>query len=140
MANIRISNKARQHVRDLLANYNELKKENSDLRQMILYPFQEDDENVGGGKSSKPVFEAEEKAIKLASHEQIKFRSLAIKVIADVLARSTDEAQKIIELKYFSKEPMSWVAIAENVDGYTEDGCRKIERKIVDLIAQRLGW
>jgi len=139
-AHVQIRNKARQHVRELLKNYNLLKSENEALREMIMNPHRESDDNIGGGKSSVAMFEVEEKAIKLASHEQIKFRSIALAVIDKVLAESSDHAQRIIELKYFSNEPKSWVAVAHEIEGYSEDGCRKIEKRVVDRIAQRLGW
>ena len=139
-ANVQIRNKARQHVRELLANYSLLKSENEAIREMIMNPHRESDDNIGGGKSSIAMFEVEEKAIKLASHEQIKFRSIALAVIDKVLAESSDQAQRIIELKYFSNEPKSWVAVAHEIEGYSEDGCRKIEKRVVDRIAQRLGW
>ncbi|MBO0423844.1 hypothetical protein [Enterococcus plantarum] len=140
MSKVKISIKARQHVRDLLTNYNELKSEMQELRESIMHPHRESDQNVGGGKSSLPIFEVEEKAIKLATNEQISFRAKALVVIDGVLSRSSDEAQQIIELKYFAKEPLSWVAISTKIEGYSEDGCRKIERKIVDRIAEQLGW
>lgn len=141
MSKVKISPKARQHVRYLLSNYNELKDEIKELRESIMNPHQEDsDENVGGGRSTVQNFEVEEKAIRLASHEQIIFRAKAVAVIDDVLAHCSDRAQQIIELKYFSTEPHSWIKISYKVDGYSEDGCRKIERRIVDRIASRLGW
>jgi RinA family phage transcriptional activator len=140
LSRVKISVKARQHVRDLLVNYNELKEEMQELRTSIMIPHRESDENIGGGKSSLAVFEVEEKAIKLATNEQISFRAKALAAIDNVLSKSSDEAQQIIELKYFAKDPLSWVAISHKIEGYSEDGCRKIERKIVDRIAEKLGW
>lgn len=141
MVNVKINIKARQHVRELLKEYNQLKQEQKFLREAIMNPYHEgSDENVGGGRSTRTSFDVEDKAIKLASHAQLKFRAQAVYTIDSVLAKSSDEAQRIIELKYFAKEPCSWVKIAENVEGYSEDSCRKIERKVVDVIAQTLGW
>lgn len=98
------------------------------------------DANTGGGRSSLTVFESE-KAIQLASHEQIAFRAKAIQVIDDVMANSSDQAQMIIELKYFGNKPMSWIAISNHEEiGYSQDSCRKIERAIVDRIGRNLGW
>lgn len=142
MVTVRINTKARQHVRELLMNYKQTQKEVEELRQGIMNPHRETDENYGGGKSSLPLFEVEEKAIKLATNKQILFRAQAMAVIDDVLAHSSDQAQRIIELKYFgdTDKPKSWVAIAERVNGYSEDGCRKVERRVVDRIARQLGW
>lgn len=140
MDKIKISNRSRQHVRELLYKYAEMKSDIAAIRESILYPYKQEDENIGGGKSSFPIFESD-KAIKLASHSQIEFRAKAISAIDHVLGQANDEAQKIIELKYFSKDPHSWVSISQHEDiNYTEDGCRKVERKIVDTIAQKLGW
>lgn len=137
---LKISNKARQHVRELLVEYKTIQRDIDDLRESIMNPHIETDENQGGGRSSFSVFESD-KVIKIVSHEQIQFRSKAIKVIESVLSKSTDNAQMIIELKYFREEPLSWVAISQ-YDGvnYEEDNCRKIERKLVDEIAKKLGW
>lgn len=137
---MKINAKARQHVRELLGDYNDLKADLKELREGIMFPHSESDGNVGGGKSSLNVFEVEEKAIKLATNEQIIFRAKALKIIEDVIASSSDEAQKIIELKYFAKKPKSWISISREVGSYSEDGCRKIERKLVDRIAEKLGW
>ncbi|MDH6364654.1 RinA family phage transcriptional activator [Enterococcus sp. PF1-24] len=137
---IKISNKARQHVREILSKYNEINAEIQEIRQSILYPHRTTDENIGGGKSSFLHFETEEKAIKLATNRQIKFRSEVIYVIDTILDKCSEEAQQIIKAKYFCKESPSWVKIAGQVAGYSEESCRKIERKIVDLIAEELGW
>lgn len=146
MVTVKVNLKARQHVRDLLSNYKTMEQEINEIRQSIMTPYQETDENYGGGKSSLPVFEVEEKAIKLATNKQIRFRSQVLAVIENVLANSSDHAQQIIELRYFTTdskgEPLklSWVKIAETVGGYSVDGCRKIEKAVCDRIAQQLGW
>lgn len=147
MVTVRINTKARQHVRELLMNYKQTQKEVEELRQGIMNPYRETDENYGGGKSSLPLFEVEEKAIKLATNKQILFRAHAIAVIDDVLNHSSDFAQRIIELKYFTavdsngnQKTQSWVAVANQVEGYSVDGCRKIEKHVCDRIAQQLGW
>ncbi|MBS7578442.1 hypothetical protein HOY36_13070, partial [Enterococcus sp. MMGLQ5-2] len=78
---------------------------------------------------------------KIVSHEQIIFRGQFLRIAEKVLSQSSDEAQRIIELRYFIDEPYSWVKIAsiDNI-GYTEDGCRKVDRAICDKIAKILGW
>lgn len=137
---LKISNKARQHVRELLYEYKTIQSDIEGLRESIMNPYREIDENQGGGRSSFTTFESD-KVIKIVSHEQIQFRTKAIKVIESVLSNSSDSAQMIIELKYFREEPLSWVAISQyDGVGYEEDNCRKIDRKIVDEIAKRLGW
>lgn len=140
MEQLKISNKSRQHVRELLYKYRDMKKEIEILREAILYPFKETDENTGGGRSSLNVFESE-KAIRLASHEQIAFRAHAIKVIDSVLESSNPQAQLIIQLKYFEDKPISWAAISSREDiNYSEDGCKKVARGIVEKIGVILGW
>ncbi|MBS7585693.1 hypothetical protein, partial [Enterococcus sp. MMGLQ5-1] len=112
------------------------------LEEAIMNPFKaSSDENTGGGRSSFKSFETENKAIKIVSHEQIIFRGQFLRIAEKVLSQSSDEAQRIIELRYFIDEPYSWVKIAsiDNI-GYTEDGCRKVDRAICDKIAKILGW
>lgn len=138
MTKITIDNKTRQYVRSRLYKYNEYKKDIQEIRQSIMTPWKESDENIGGGRSSLPVFEVEEKAFKLISNEQLAFRTKFLYVVDTLLAKCNDEVQKIIEMKYFAHESNSWVKIASEV-GYSEDGCRKIERKFIDSVAEKIG-
>lgn len=130
---LKISNKARQHVREMLSEYPQMKEEMEQLRQSLM-AVQED------GSNQFSAFEANS-TIKIVSHEQIHFRSLALKVMEEVINNATTETQVIINLRYFKREPLSWVAISLNDEvGYSEDNCRKLEKKLVDEIAKRLGW
>lgn len=140
MRSLPIDVEARKFVRARLLKYKMYQQEINTLRQAILFPHQETDENIGGGRSSLNNFETEAKAIKLVSNKQIQVRSEFIAVVNSVLSECSEEANKIIEMRYFGKQKESWAKISVEVKGYTEYGCRKIEKKVVDRIAERLGW
>lgn len=130
---IKISKKARQHVREMLSDYPQMKGEMAELRHSLMAVAED-------GSNQFSVFEADT-VIKIVSHEQIHFRSLALKVIEEVIGKATSETRAIIEFRYFNKEPLSWVAISlKDEVRYSEDNCRKLEKKVVDEIAKRLGW
>jgi len=139
LTQIKIDGKTRQYIRSRLLKYKDYEREISEIRTSIMNPWKESDENIGGGRSSFTSFDVEDKVIKILSSEQIAFRSKFISVVDSVLSKCTDDAQQIIELKYFGKEPVSWVKIASTVEGYSEDACRKIERKVIDKIAEKMG-
>lgn len=140
MRSLPIDKEARNFVRARLLKYKLYQHEINTLRQAILFPFRETDENIGGGRSSLNNFETEEKGIKLASNKQIKFRSEFIAIVDSVLSQCSEEANRIIEMRYFGKQKASWAKISVEIEGYTEDGCRKVERKVIDRIAERLGF
>lgn len=130
---LKISNKARQHVREMLGEYPQMKQEMDELRRSLMA-------TADDGSNQFAVFEADT-TIKIVSHEQIHFRSMALKVIEEVLDNTTIETQAIINFRYFKRESLSWVAISlKDEVGYSEDNCRKLEKKLVDEIAKRLGW
>jgi len=132
-----ISNKARQHVRELLEKHSTIDKEIKIIRESIMDPYRETDENIGGGKSSIPMFEVEAKAVKLVSNERLAFLSKFLAVTERVLSKCSDDAQEIIHLKYSKNS--SWVKISNEV-GLSIDRCKKIDRKVVDSIAEMIGF
>lgn len=140
MERIKINIKAREHVRELLRNYNKTKKEINDIRMSILYPYQETDMNIGGGRGNLRS-DNSDKIIKLASHEQLKFKAKVIDIINDVLSESSVQANIIIKQRYFLEQPKTWAKISMMDDvNYSVDNCKKIERIIVDKIGVKLGF
>lgn len=139
---VKVSNKSKAVVREHLSNYQNTKQEIKDLREALLVPFQEADENIGGGKSNL-ANDGSDRLIKMMtmSHEQIKFRVKILKTIDSVLEQSDDQAQKIIALRYFGDEEWSWAKVANHDDiHYSVDTCKRIERKIVERIALMIGF
>lgn len=140
MERIKLNIKAREHVREILRNYNKTNSDIKLIRESILYPYKERDENIGGGKGNL-VSDGSDVIIKLLSHNQLKFKSKTLIVINEVLSESSDEANIIIKMRYFVDNPLSWAKISQ-LDGvnYSVDNCKKIERAIVDEIGVKLGF
>lgn len=127
MRKTKIKNKARQHVRELLYSYKDMSREISSIRDSILYPNEKVSQSL------------ENSAISVVNEKQIAFRAKFIAITDDVLRNNAETYYEIIAMKFFDERYFSWVAIAQKV-GYSEEGCKKIERKIVDEIAERLGF
>lgn len=139
---VKVSNKSKAVVREHLANYQQTKKEIKDLREALLVPYQETDENIGGGRSNI-MNDGSDRLIKVMSmsHEQIKFRVKMLKAIDSVLEQSDDQTKKIIALRYFGNEEWSWVKVSGHDDiHYSIDTCKRIERKVVERIALLIGF
>lgn len=140
MERIKINIKAREHVREILRNYNKTKDDIEKIRESILYPYRETDSNVGGGRSNI-MTDNSSTIIKLISHDQLRFKSKAINIIDGVLSEASEQAVLIIENRYFVSDPLNWAKISQ-LEGvnYSIDNCKKIERVIVDEIGVKLGF
>lgn len=140
MERIKINIKAREHVREILRNYNKTKDDIEKIRESILYPYRETDSNVGGGRSNV-MTDNSSTIIKLVSHEQLRFKSKSINIIDSVLSEASEQAELIITNRYFVEEPLNWVKISQ-LEGvnYSIDNCKKIERAIVDEIGVKIGF
>lgn len=140
MERIKITIKAREHVREILRNYNKTKDDIEKIRESILYPYRETDSNVGGGRSNI-MTDNSSTIIKLVSHDQLRFKSKAINIIDGVLSEASEQANLIIENRYFVDEPLNWAKISQ-LEGvnYSIDNCKKIERVLVDEIGVKLGF
>lgn len=137
---VKVSNKSKALVREHLANFKETQKEIKDLREALLVPFVETDENIGGGRSNL-VNDGSDRIIKAMSHRQITFRVKMLEAIELVLSRANDEAKRIIALRYFGDEEWSWVKVASHKDIHCSiDTCKRIERRIVEEIALLIGF
>lgn len=139
---VKVSNRSKALVREHLANYQNVKKEIKELKEALLVPFQETDENIGGGKSNV-VNDGSDRLIKIMtmSHSQITFRVKVLKAIDSVLEHSDDQAQKIIALRYFGDTEWSWVKVASHSDIHCSiDTCKRIERRVVESIALMIGF
>ena len=69
---VKVSNKSKALVREHLANFKETQKQIKDLREALLVPFFETDENIGGGRSNL-VNDGSSRIINAMTHKQITF-------------------------------------------------------------------
>lgn len=144
---VQVSNEARNYVRRILKEHQQNKKSKDLMEQALRYPYQETDENIGGGRTNRISKPVEDEYDRVWTNGDFLSMVEEVGAVERVLHDIKDEtAYRIIEERYFNLETIaegkkrmqSWVKVANNIPGCPEETCRKIERAIVDRIAKEL--
>lgn len=139
MSIIRAGTKKR--IEEILRDYPKMDKYINDRRQELMYPIKPDDENVGGGKSSKVSRPQEQMIITIDEDKELKALEREKKAVAISLADSDADTNVIAEELYFKKHPKY------QMDGLIEDKliyCRRTQAfqkksKLIRRIAKEMG-
>ena len=103
MSNIRRGTKKR--IEEILRDYPKMDRYISERRQALMYPTQDTDENVGGGKSSKISKPQEQMVITIDEDKQLKALEREKKAVFDVLCDSDTDTNIIARELYFKEHP-----------------------------------
>jgi len=134
-----LSKAAFKHIEAELYSYHDTLKEIDRLRKEIMFCKSNDDENLGGGRSSVPGRPTERIATRLLTHKRLRNLEEMAEAIQYTYNALSSDHKKIIETKYWSHKRLSWddVAIQCNMHRNT---CYKLRRDVVYLIADKIGW
>ena len=132
-----IDDATRNYMRAKLHKYDEIKKEVQLFEESLRHPFQETDDNIGGGKSNLTSSPVEREAIAVMSNRQLTQKLRLLNMIDYVLNSCEPQIKHMMELRYQKK--WQWVKIAEHTK-YSESACRKIDKKVLDRMITMLGY
>lgn len=129
-----------QKLEDYWINHNEYKKRLRYREWELLYPYQEADTNIGGGKSNTITDSTAMRAtifINDALYQRLKRTTEVITKLYDQLDK---EQQKIVQMRYWDKDGCyEWEEIAEELFMSRSKVLRK-RNAIIDKTAELLGW
>lgn len=128
-----------KHIEAELYAFNDTKKEVRRLREEIIFGETNDDENVGGGRSSEPGRPTERIATRLTTNRRLRNLEEIEQAIESALNQVPGECQKTIKLKYWSNKRLSWEAIGEKVPCHRTTAIR-YRRNFIELVAEKIGW
>ena len=139
MSNIRSGTKKR--IEEILQDYPNLEKYIRDRREELMFPTKSEDDNVGGGKSSKISKPQEQMLITIDEDKQLKALEREQEAVAISLADSDADTNVIAEELYFKKHPKY------QMDGLIEDKliyCGRTQAfqkksKLIRRIAKEMG-
>lgn len=121
-------------------DYHKTLNEISILKESIVNPFVERDENVGGGQGNIPGAPTESIATRLTVNKQLNHLKEITDAIEKVYATLPDDYKRLCELRYWRKNnPLDW-------DGVALDLCiskRQAQRwrdEIINATIKVLGW
>lgn len=128
-----------KHIEAELYNYHDTKKEIARLREQIMYGSTQQDENIGGGRSSEPGRPTERIATRLLTHKTLRNLEEITEAIENVYNSLENEQQNIIRLRYWNKPSKDWDYIADAccMGRRTAFNYREM---IVNAIAEKVGW
>lgn len=86
-----------------LIQYNSTQKRMNDLREEIQYPWQEHDENIGGGQSNTISSTTERKATRLVTDRRLAHMERVSEAITNVYDNAAQVERDLMDLMYFDK-------------------------------------
>lgn len=121
-------------------NYHQTLKEIALLREEIMNPFREEDENVGGGQSNIPGAPTERIATRMTASKQLNYLLEIVNAIERVYDALPDNYKKLAKLRYWNKNnEMKWVAIALELK-VSERQAQRWRDEIMQATLELLGW
>lgn len=144
---VKLSDEARNYARKVIKNYLNNVASVNDMELALRHPWREEDENIGGGRSPVISSPVEVEFDRVWTNKQFARTVKEITAFENVWNRiEDDKAKEIIKERYFNLEVLpgnkrrmkTWVKIAHEIDGCSEDTCRKIEKAVVEQLAEEL--
>jgi RinA family phage transcriptional activator len=129
-----------KHIESELYSYKDTLREIEQLRKDIMFTKENDDENIGGGRSSYVSSPTEQIATRLVTHKRLnKLEEIAL-AIEKVYAGLPADYQKLVKLKYWTKPQLkTWEGIADDLHVSGRQAMRWRD-EIVYAVAEVLGW
>jgi RinA family phage transcriptional activator len=129
-----------KHIESELYSYKDTLKEIETIRKDIIFTRQNEDENVGGGRSSTPSSPTERIGTMLATNKKLEQLEKIANAIEKVYTGLPEEYQKLVRLKYWTRPQLkSWEGIAEDLNVNRATAFRWRDQ-VVTTVAEVLGW
>ena len=129
-----------KHIESELYSYHETLKEIQFLRNNLMFCKENDDENIGGGRSSFISSPTEQIGTKLATHKRLNNLETIANAIEKVYTGLPDSHQKLIKLKYWTKPQLkTWDGIAQELNVSRRQAFNWRD-EVINTISEVLGW
>lgn len=119
--------------------YHETLKEIAKLRQEIMNPVQEVDENIGGGQSNIPGAPTERIATRLVTSKQLTYLTEIASAIERVYNALPDNYKELARLRYWSNKDKTWDGVAMDLNVSRRQAIRWRD-EIIQATVEVLGW
>ncbi|CAM3732130.1 transcriptional regulator [Mesobacillus zeae] len=129
-----------KHIESELYSYQDTLREIEFLRKNIMFTNENDDENVGGGRSSLPSSPTENIGTRLATHKKLVRLEEVAHAIEKVFTGLPEDYQKLVRLKYWTRpQTLTWEGIAEGLHVSRRQAFNWRD-EIVYAVGEVLGW
>lgn len=121
-------------------DYHDTLKEIADLRQEIMNPQKETDENTGGGQSNIPGNPTEAMATRLITSKQLTYLEEVVTAIERVYNALPDDYKKLVRYRYWNRNnDLNWDEVARRCNISKRQGMRWRD-EIIQATVEILGW
>ena len=121
-------------------NLEKLKKDLKFREWELLHQHKEQDENIGGGKSSNTSDTTFVKANALVEDKVYNNLKNIVETIEKLYLELDDDQKKIVQMRYWDKkECYEWQHVADELYMSVQRVLRK-RNNLIDETAKRLGW
>lgn len=129
-----------KHIESELYSYHDTLKEIEFLRKNIMFCKENDDENIGGGRSSLPSSPTEQIGTRLATHKKLNRLEEVAHAIEKVFTGLPEDYQKLVRIKYWKRpQTLTWEGIAEELHVNRATAMRWRDA-VIYAISEVLGW
>jgi RinA family phage transcriptional activator len=129
-----------KHIESEIYSYHDTLREIDFLRKNIMFTKENDDENIGGGKSSFISSPTENIGTRLATHRKLTRLEEVTHAIEKVYTGLPDDYQKLVKLKYWTRpQTLTWEGIADKIP-VSRRTAFNMRDEIVYAIGEVLGW
>jgi RinA family phage transcriptional activator len=129
-----------KHIESELYSYKDTLREIENLRKDIIFTKENDDENIGGGRSSLPSSPTEQIGTRLATHKRLNQLEQISNAIENVYTGLPEDYRKLVQMKYFTKpQKYTWDGLADKLHVSKRQAMRWRD-EIIHTVAEVLGW
>lgn len=124
-------------------NYYHTLKEIARLREEIMLPFDENPEQInivkGANSVRMPGNPTERIAIRLSTNKKLEYLTEIVGAIEQVYNALPDDYKKLVRLKYWNRNKLTWEMIAEELHVSRRQAMRWRD-SIIQATIELLGW
>lgn len=129
-----------KHIETELFSYHETRKEIIRLRNDILYPSKQQDDNVGGGRSSTTSDPTGRAVSALTANTRLLHMESLVHSIECVYERLPEDKKRLVILYYWTKpQLLSWEGIAQQLHISRVTAFRWRD-EIIYAVTDQIGW
>jgi RinA family phage transcriptional activator len=132
-----------KHIEAELYGYNDTKREIMKRREELMYPFDEDPEDMsivkGANSVRTPGRPTERIVTRLTMDKRLRNFEEIIESIDRVYEQVDEDHQKMMRLAYWSNKRYTWQAVADYCHVH-QNTMTKMRRNVVYLVADKIGW
>ena len=129
-----------KHIESELYSYHDTLREIQFLRTNLMFCKENDDENIGGGRSSFTSSPTEQIGTKLASHKKLNNLETITNAIEKVYTGLPESHQKLVKMKYWTRPQLkTWDGIAQELHVSRRQAIYW-RNEIINTISEVLGW